>query len=231
MVRSGSSWSAAGSSRSASGLPSARRRIQSRLVYGTASERVSRIAWEASMSSGPSVSSGMPGAGNSGAKPSRTTRTIPIDSVVRRLAANSSASVESRSSQWASSITTYTGRCAEASTSRFSTARPTWRRWGRPVPSPMPSAVRSASACAAGRFPIRSRSGCSSIWRPAYDQVCSASTPRVRRTVKPSARGITASTTADLPMPGSPRTTQAPPCPRRAPSRRAWMVSSSTSLP
>ena len=155
--------------------------------------------------------------------PVRAANTSATRSTCSRRATNSSAAAEASSSQCASSTTATTGRVSAASASRLSTPRKTRNRSpAAPASSPTADPQRRA-ACGAGSRPTSGSSGRSSRCSAANASGASDSMPWVRSTVTPSASPSRSSRSrssrsTDLPEPGSPTTTNAPPDPDRAAS-------------
>ncbi len=94
-----------------------------------------------------------------------------------------------------------------------------------------PSAASSARACGAGSRPSSPSAGRSSSDRPANATSTSDSTPRTRSTVASPAAAAACSSSALLPIPGSPRSTSTPLAPARASTTNLSMRSRSGSRP
>ncbi len=199
---------APGSSISASGLPPVLATNRSRSAGAT---RSPSSAAAASGASPVSPSSARPAASTSRPSPSRAASSRQTASASSRRATNANASSDGPSHQCASSTRHSTGPASESSVS----AATETRNGCVGSPAVSPNAVRSAAACGSGSASRRSSSGSSSWCSAAYASVDSASTPTARSTRMPSARRAAYSSSADFPMPGSPRTTSpAPRCER-----------------
>ena len=227
-----SALSSVGSSSRARGLPcvSATRRTR------TSSARPSprRSSSRACAASGPRPAStiwGMP-SGRKERSPSRAANTIATRSAPSLRAAKSSASADAGSSQWASSTTHSTVLSSAAEVSIDSVATAT-RNGSTEGPSSSPNATRSARDWGTGRLSRSRITGRSSRCNAANASGASTSRPWVRSTSASPACATRCSRRADLPMPGSPRTTTLPADPCRAPStssvRRALSGSRPTS--
>ena len=209
------SWSGlspVGSSSRASGLPPLAA-ISRSVTSGAAPGRWSRSSRAAAGSSPRSCSSGMPSGRNGVAASSRAENTRSTRSAPSRRAQNTSASAVAESSQCASSTTHSTVFSSAAVVSRDNVATAT-RKGSTGGPSSSPNTTRRARACGPGS-PSRSRfNGSSSRCRAAKASGASTSSPWVRRTVTSPASVTSASSSADLPTPGSPCTTRLaePPC-------------------
>ncbi len=190
----------------------------------------------------PRFSDGTPLTGRS----PRTDSSIAIRSVPRRLAANSSASADARSTHWKSSTTQTSPSGTAASASSDST--PAASRNRSPEAAPVsPSAPRTASRCGSGSAsisppagppgtppdspPAGSVTGRSSWCRVAKARSDSGSTPVARRTRIAPHREAARSSRAVLPTPASPRSTRAPPAPPRARAITSSMAAISADLP
>ncbi len=149
-----------------------------------------------------------------GASP-RTANTIAIRSAPNRLAANTSASAEARSTHWKSSTTQISPSGAAASASSESTPAPTRNRSPAP-PAASPRAARTASRCGSGSASSEPATGRNAWCSAANARSDSDSTPVARNTRIAPPRSAAASSKALLPAPASPRNTTAPPKPPRA---------------
>ena len=205
-----------GSSRSASGFPRDSAMRRSRTCSSSrpghtesSSSRASRSTRPPSRSSGSPCSSRI-------SLGSRTANSSPIDSASRRRATNAMVSADALSSHWASSITHRSGCSAAASESRLSTASPTTNRSAGAF-APSPNAVSSASRCGPGSRPTRSSIGAHSWCRPAKGSSISYSTPAAWPRRQPDARSSAYFSSADFPIPASPRMTSTG---SRSPGRR-----------
>src|SRR5215475_2502025 len=152
--------------------------------------------------------------------PSRAPKTSATRSACSRLATNSSASAEAASSHCASSTTATTVRSSAASLSRLKVARKT-ANLSATEPSCSPNAPRSARACGAGNRSRYGSTGRSSRCNAANASGDSDSMPCVHNTCAPAARDDASDSSADLPTPGSPRTTTTPPRPAAASANKA----------
>ena len=130
----------------------------------------------------------------------------------------------------ASSTTHNVGRSSAAAASRPSTAAEISRR-SACADGASPSAPASACDWASGSAPRQPKTGRSSSCSPANARSDSASTPTVDRTSIGPACCLAYSSSADLPIPASPRTTSAPPLPARASSSNRSMAAHSASRP
>ena len=209
------SWSGlspVGSSSRASGLPPLAA-ISRPVTSGATPGRWSRSSRAAAGSSPRSCRSGMPSGRNGVEASSRAENTRSTRSAPSRRAQNTSASAVAESSQCASSTTHSTVFSSAAVVSRDNVATAT-RKGSTGGPSSSPNTTRRARACGPGS-PSRSRfNGSSSRCRAAKASGASTSSPWVRRTVTSPASVTSASSSADLPTPGSPCTTRLaePPC-------------------
>ena len=154
----------------------------------------------------------------SGAGPSlRPASTSATGLSSTRRAAKANASRDSASSHWRSSTRTRTGPAAALASSSESRAAATTS--GPPGASALrPRACSIAPRCAGTRAPKSASLRRSKACRPAYGSSRSSWAPRHRSTVIPSPRAAASSSIADLPAPGSPRSSRAPPRPARAPT-------------
>ena len=143
----------------------------------------------------------------------------------RRRPAKTIASADARSSHWASSTMQSTPPSSDARPSSPWVASETRKR-SSTRPARRPNAHASACACGSGSRSSRPSTGCSSACSPAYASSLSDSTPVARNTRRSPASATACSSSVDLPTPGSPRTTIAPPSASSARSRAR-----STSLP
>ena len=161
---------------------------------------------------------------------SRVANSSATDSANSRRATNTSAWAEARSSHCASS-TTHTSGCSSAtSENRLSTARPTRNRSGA-FPPRSPNATPSASCWGTGSRSRRSSIGAHNCCRAANASSISDSTPTARATRNPGADSIADCSSAVLPTPGSPLTTNTRLCPPRTASSRRSSTSRSTRRP
>ena len=230
-LRAGPALSSVGSSSSASGLPplsATRRSVTS--GAGAVSQALIEESRAAAASSPVSWISGMPTGRNGVTAPSRAENTRSTRSAPSRRAQNSSASAVAESNQCASSTTHNTVLSSAAAVSIDKVATAT-RNGSIEGPSSSPNTTRSARACGTG---ISSRSritGSSSRCRAAKANGASTSSPWVRRTSAPSASATSSSSRADLPTPGSPRTTRLLADPCRACSSRSPSCALSSSRP
>ncbi len=203
------------SSSSASGLPPVasnnRAATSGAIVPGRSS------AAEAAASSPPSTSSGS--SPPSPVSPLRAASSSTTPSSWSRRATNTSASRDGASSHGASSTATRTGARSPTAASRLSVggvereAVTGHRRAER-------ERARERRPLRRGSEPSSDTTGPSRSARPAKESSDSDSTPRARSTVIPSAAAIASSSSALLPIPGSPRITSAALAPR-APPRAA----------
>ena len=177
-------------------------------------------------------SAAMPSAANSYAGLLRAANTRATRSASSRRAANSRASADAASSQCASSTTPSTTPSSAAALSIDNVATPT-RNGSTGAPSCSPNATRSVRAWGPGRCSCHLPRGRSNRCSDPKASGDSTSRPCVRTTCAPSAtaRATRSSTSADLPTPGSPRTTTDWACPCRARSTRAARYARSTSRP
>jgi hypothetical protein len=202
-----------GNSTNASGLPRISARIRSRTCSSSGTRRNEPSSARASVSSRPwTRCSGNPVNSSPG---SRAANISATGSASSRRATNASACAEARSSQCASSTTHSSGRSPATSDRRLSTASPTRKRSGG-CPACSPNATPSASRCGPGSSSSRSSAGTHSWWRAANASSISDSTPAARAIRNPEADSIAYSSSAVLPIPGSPRNTRALPIPPRA---------------
>ncbi len=215
----------AGSSTRASGFPAAASRTPWRTA-GSSTACASSNAAAASGSSGPSRSSASP-APASGLSYSSAPRAVPIRpirSAPSRRLTNDSTSHVAESNQCTSSATTRTGACPASAASSSRVARPTSGIAG-PSPSPTPRAVSSASRWPRGSPSASASIGRSSWCKPAKEKCASPGIPaQVSTSIPRSAPDrLALATSADFPIPGSPRTSN-----DRPPSA-IWVSRNSTS--
>ncbi len=229
-----SSWAALrarGSSSSARGLPPASAMRRSATSSSGPSARPRPSSSRASPAARPvTASSGSPCESSRLATPSRTANTMATRSASMRRAQNRRASAVASSSQWASSTRHTTRRSSAAAVSRPSVATPI-RNGSTAAPSSSPNATRSALACGAGSPSRHDSTGRSRWCRAANASGASTSSPWVRSSVALVVARATSSSSADLPMPGSPRTTRLPAAPWRAASTTSTRGASSPSRP
>ena len=207
-----------------------RQRIALRLVddapegHGSGGGRTGASATPSLASeSGAMSSSGNPARSKKPPTPGRIAPSSPIRSPRSRRPTNPTTAPLARSSQCTSSTTMSSGRRDAASRNSASDALITARRSGA-GPEPMPSATSSTTRLGRGRRHRSSDNGSTSWWSPAKLTSVSYSTPLPRITRMPCAAAISAAATssADLPTPGSPVSNSvAPPLtasPRNEPS-------------
>ena len=133
-------------------------------------------------------------------------------------------------SHCASSTTQKSGSSSAASARRPRTATPIRKRSSTEARD-RPSAPASAAACGSARCTARSRIGWTSWCRPANASSDSASIPPARSTRIPVACPSACPSSADLPTPGSPRTTSVPLREDPAQAMRRSTAANSASLP
>ena len=236
-MRAGSGWTGSpnppassaganprGSSSNANGFPRVSAMIRSRTRSSSGQRITEASSARASPSPRPSTTSSGKPARACSAPDWRTANTRPTESANSRRATNSSACSDARSSHCASSTRHTSGRSSATSDSRPSTARPTRKRSGA-TPVVNPNAVPNASRCGGGRRSRRSSIDAHSCCSPAKASSISDCTPPARATRHPDACSTRCSSKADLPTPGSPRTTRT----RLSPWRTASSSRSSTS--
>ena len=191
-----------------------RKRIAPRLGKYPGSTRSSRGAAITDVSNSRDEGSSSPFSRSSGSPAnspspleSRWANSRTTASAARRRATKASTCAEERSSHCTSSMMQTSGRSSAAADSKLSAASPTRNRSGC-APELRPKAVASASRCGPGKAPPSSRRLPHSCCRPAKGSSISHSTPVARMTRQFSARLTAYSNRADLPIPGSPRTTR-----------------------
>ena len=223
--------SSSDSSTSASGFPPVCDTSRALTSSDNSSPTWCRSSARAAVGSSPrSDISARPSGRNSRAAPSRTAKTMTTRSAPRRRAANTKASADAGSSQWASSTRHTTRRSSAAAVSRESVATPI-RNGSTTGPSSSPKATRRARACGSGSTARSRASGRSNACSAAYANGASVSNPCVRRTQVSPSSSASASSSADLPTPGSPRTTTVAADPRCACSTRSRSRAHSRSRP
>ncbi len=151
---------------------------------------------------------------------SRTAKSSPTRSARSRRATKLRRSADSSSSHCASSTTHRTGRVSAASDSSVSTPRPT-RNGSAGGPDTRPKATPRARRCGSGRSSTAGRNGTRIWWIAAKPRFFSDSAATIRTTCMSWACSITSSSRADLPTPGSPRSTRGLLIPRRTLSSTA----------
>ena len=151
----------------------------------------------------------------SGAGPDRRVSRKVTRSCRNRRAANSSASVDSRSSQGRSSTTTSRGSASAAVASRPKVAAATAKRSPDSSGSAQPTAACRTCRWGSASIARCCRSAEVTPSRPAWASTVSDCTPWTQTVVQPSdaAERTAASATAVLPMPASPSTTSTPSLP------------------
>ena len=163
------------------------------------SRPASSSSWARSAGSDRTCKVSTPGTSSPGTGRCESRTATP--SAPSRRVANRSASSDGSSSHCRSSTMHTTGRSSAASESRPSSAAPIASRACGAAGSSC-RAPASAAACAAGSRSRRPTTGRHSSASPANGWCASASSPRTRSTVMPSARSSAASSRAVLPIPG-----------------------------
>ena len=218
-----------GSSSSASGFPRVSATILSRTVTSRVRVTVEPSRARASPAASPRTSSC--GRCRSSSPGSRAANTNPTGSASRRRATKASVSAEVRSSHCASSTTHSSGRCSATSERRLSTARPTRKRSGA-SPGLRPKTIRSAVALRTGQplEPIEERGAELMQARERQLHLGLDADRRARRS-GPSADSTRCSSSADFPIPASPRSTNDRLSPRRTSSIRSSSCAHSSVRP
>ena len=221
-----------GSSTSASGFPAASRNRRP-TTAGTSSGRCARRTWSASASSsGPSASSDRPARSK---KLSSCGLEVTISAArlsARRRATKLRTNALERSSHMTSSTASRSGSAAAARRTRATVASATATR-STTAASSKPKATESTSPRRGSRARMVWLSGRTSWLRLENAMSASNSTPEARSTRAPASAAscAAASSSTDLPMPGAPVTTSAPPRPEAAAATSERSAGSSPSRP
>ena len=234
-TRSDSAWprlpKATGSSSSASGLPRASSRMRRRTRPPSSGNFWSSRVRAGASASGATGSRGRSTSSKRPASPARAAPRKPMGLPASRRATKASTRALALSSHGRSSTTSSTGWCSAAVRSSARVAVET--RVGSPAwVLPSWTAAPRASQSAGSSCGIRPRNGPSSWLRVAKLTSTSNSAPAARTTCSPRslACAAAASSSADLPTPGSPETSSAPP-PASTRPRNPRRASSSSSRP